>query len=1035
VALFFRRPDFMTLVEKLSDVRDFRKILETTVKEIGENYSADVCQIVLSNPLDGNFTSICEYVSNPEEVPEDLSSTTFPVQPEGGALGWLSVSRQMSLSSQEVDEIRIILANIADLLRYAQINDIVQRDTFRSAFMSEIINLMSLKMGLGDALFMVVNILGKALAVSRCVFICVDDSSQASTSEWKSYEYWQRERIEAAQEYGWPTKDSAVVAQTLLATVPIIVFEGQHNSFKTPVQEEMEFIGVRSQLSVALRSSIGVHGCIIVQQCESRHAWTRDEIDMVQNVADTVAEALAQLDEEKKTAEPIMRLYQRDVAETKEEGQKSIQEVRKALKSALGTTTIKKAQKSRGPESDSPPPPPAVARPLDFAPQVDAGGGAGEPADASTPLAQFSPSEIWTQAEMGTDAPAEPNYEEAYARAGYESELSYEVEATYTGEPNYEVEPGWGTAPGFETAGQEVEPGWGPPPGYEMGGFETAAQAEPGWETPPGYEMGDYAGAGQETEPGYGGEPSYETAAPEEAGLSYEVEPGYAGAEYEAAAGAEMEYAQESEPSYEVEPTADAGAQTSEPQLADLANLIEEQATQSEPPADKPYKGYLNSLLGNRRTGPRPGAWDIETSQDQPPPPSAPAGAGVFPAAPVTPAARTGPPTPAGPPAPGKLTANKLTARPLEATPPVPLPPVPHPPTPPQVPPVARPPLARTAPIQAETPAAPQHEAAPPAATPHPPRAPSKWGDLDSIQSPSVTTRPISDDWAQLNSIPTPTTGGKTGLGAMMMGKAKASAISGGSGLGQSLHKGGVKPPAPPPSFIEGPPIQMNEAEEAAAEARLKQILASSNPTSDYIFATPGVDMRLLGRIDGWISQIEPKDKYVSGHVHAVAEYATAVSRMLGLSADDQNTIRLAAIIHDVGKLGLPKMILQKPDEELSDTELVMSMNHTIDGAKLVEEFQELAFLAPIVLGHHEEYDGNGYPEGLAGDDIPLAARIIHVCNVYAELVSDLVYRAGIEPEQAQNTLIMGAGATYDPDIVQALIAAISQGLVPDRFN
>ena len=263
------------------------------------------------------------------------------------------------------------------------------------------------------------------------------------------------------------------------------------------------------------------------------------------------------------------------------------------------------------------------------------------------------------------------------------------------------------------------------------------------------------------------------------------------------------------------------------------------------------------------------------------------------------------------------------------------------------------------------------------------------------------------------------------------MGKAKALALAGSSSLGQSLHKGGVRPAAPA-NFVEGPPL---EVDEAAAEAKLKQILASSNPTSDFIFATPGVEMRLLGRIDGWISEIEPKDKYVNGHVRSVAEYSMAVARLLGLGTDDINMIRLAAIIHDVGKLGLPKMILQKPDEELSDTELVMSMNHTIDGAKLIEEFHELAPLAPSVLGHHEEYDGNGYPEGLAGEEIPLAARIIHVCGAYTELVTDLVYRAGLPPEQAQSMIAAAAGSTYDQDVVQALLYCISQGLVPERIT
>lgn len=937
----------MTLVEKLSDVRDFRKILETTVKEIGENYSSDVCQIILSNPLDTNFTSICEYVANPEEVQDDLPSTTFPLLLEGGGLGLLSVSRQGVLSQDEINEIRITLANIADILRYAQINDIVQRDTFRSAFMSEITNLMSYTtMGLGDALFMVVNILGKALSCSRCIFICVDDSH----SDWKSYEYFQRERVESAQAYGWPTKDSAIVSQTLLSAVPIVAFEGQQSSYKTPVQDEMEFIGVRSQISVAIRSSIGVHGAIIVQQCESRHAWTRDEMDIVQSVADTVAEALSQVDEDKRSMEPIMRLHQHEVAETKQTGQ-SLQDVRKALKGALGTTTIAKASSSKQPKAPEPAPAPPVVQPaaaadINFAPQEHM-----QPAAYAQDYTQQDPAYA-QQANAQGDYPQDP----AYAQQDF----------AYAQDPAY---------------AQQFAPsstGWG--------GVELEAPPEP-----------DYAAL----------DPSYVTDEP----VTQET-------------GSEM---------------------------GSLANMLE---TEAQAPISSPtapsaaegqqFKGVLGGLLGNQRAGGNASTpWDIETTAEQPPPPPAPMpGSMATPAQPAPPA----PPVAAPSATDSGSKWGNLDAIPTPGAPPAP--PVPRPPVGGMVPgdkPASKWGELESAPAPG-VPGGSSPLSVPPApptppAPPSPQRTASKWGDLDAIPGPGTrpaappSPAPAAPNAAEpppdsLNNIPTPPAA-KTGLGAMMMGKAKANAVAAqGAGLGQSFHKGGVKPPAPP-AFVEGPPIPIDDA---AAEAKLKSILAASNPTSDFIFATPGVDMRLLGRIDGWVSQVEAKDKHVHGHIRAVAEYSVAVARLLGLSAEEVNNIRLAAIVHDVGKLGLPLHILQKPDEELSDAELVMTMNHTIDGAKLVEGFPELAPLAPIILAHHEEFDGNGYPEGLSGEVIPLEARIIHACNAYVEMVGDLVYRAGMPPEQAQTNMMRGAGNTYDPNVVQALIACMSQGMVPPKF-
>lgn len=124
----------MEFVQKLSGVRDLKKILETTVKEIGETFGADCCQVMLSNPLDPNITSICEYrVAQLDEM-SGFPSVSLPLVLHGRTFGALSMSRRNDVSQEEVNAIRVVLGELGDLIRHAQINDIVQRDTFRDTF-------------------------------------------------------------------------------------------------------------------------------------------------------------------------------------------------------------------------------------------------------------------------------------------------------------------------------------------------------------------------------------------------------------------------------------------------------------------------------------------------------------------------------------------------------------------------------------------------------------------------------------------------------------------------------------------------------------------------------------------------------------------------------------------------------------------------------------------------------------------------------------------------------------------------------------
>lgn len=818
------------LVQKLAGVRDFKKILETAVKELGETYAADVSQIVLSNPLDNNQTSICEYKADQDIDPNDLPSMTFPLPLQGAGLGMLSLARREPMTENEINWIRITLAELCDIVRHAQINDVVQRDTFRETFLVEIGNVMNYSLGIGDALFMVVNILGKVLNSSRCLFICVDDSKAG----WKYYEYFQRESVSSCQEFAWPTKDSPIVARSLLTESPLILHEGNQNSYLTPVQEELSLLGVRSLLGVPLRSENATHGCIILQQCHSRHAWTRGEVDMVQNVADTVADALAKLPEEKKVREPIMRLHQREVGDTAGDSKESILAVRRALRGAMGGASIQSAQKT----SQQMPKPPVEAQPPAPAPAAPASGW------DSPPPAATSPAAAQQQTSFGVGGLADAIMNEA-------------EQAAQTGEGGASLNSLLGGLRG--TTGELLKPisSTPPPPVLPDSGA-------PSWDG--------------------------ETEAP----------------------------------------------------------------TDGEQPVsalDKWENLELDAI-------PTPGK------------------------------------APASPP-PATSTTDSWGDLDSIGT-------------------------AGSAPL-----AVPQQ---PPSAEPA-----SGWGDLDSIASPAAAKPADPGPWGNLDAIPTPASGSARGLGGAILSK-KTSNAAAASPLLASLHKDKTKfnqaQQQPSTEFIEGPPIELDDKE---AEAKLKQILESStNVTSDYIFGTNGLDPRMLGRIDGWISQVEQKDKYESGHAVPVAEYAQAIAKLIGMPQPEVDTVRLAAIVHDVGKLGLAANILQKAEEELSDTELLLIMKHPIDGSNLLEGFPELEHLAPIVLSHHEEYDGNGFPAGLSGEDIPFAARIIHVASSYHEMVTSSRGRKPLmTSEEAQQALRQGAGKAYDPNVVEAMIAVLQQGLVP----
>ena len=175
---------------------------------------------------------------------------------------------------------------------------------------------------------------------------------------------------------------------------------------------------------------------------------------------------------------------------------------------------------------------------------------------------------------------------------------------------------------------------------------------------------------------------------------------------------------------------------------------------------------------------------------------------------------------------------------------------------------------------------------------------------------------------------------------------------------------------------------------------------------------------------------IDAKDPYTKDHSTCVAKYSAALARAINLPEEEIDRIRLGALLHDVGKIGIPERVLQK-EGPLSDEEWVIMKQHpTIGAEKVLMPNASLRDLIPIVKYHHERIDGKGYPEGLSNGDIPLAAKIVAIADTYHALTSDRPYRKGMSIEKAVSILEEGAGSQWDADLVRTFISiAPSLGL------
>jgi putative nucleotidyltransferase with HDIG domain len=181
--------------------------------------------------------------------------------------------------------------------------------------------------------------------------------------------------------------------------------------------------------------------------------------------------------------------------------------------------------------------------------------------------------------------------------------------------------------------------------------------------------------------------------------------------------------------------------------------------------------------------------------------------------------------------------------------------------------------------------------------------------------------------------------------------------------------------------------------------------------------------VRRRAALKALLATIKAYDAYTGGHSERVARYAGIIAASLGLDGDRTDVIRKAGYVHDIGKICLPEWILNKPGP-LNEEERELIMKHPAMGASILSGRRGMDDVVPAVLHHHERWDGAGYPTGLAGDDIPLEARIVFVADAYDAMTSNRPYGRVLTPDEAAVELERCSEAEFDPQIVDALLLA-----------
>jgi len=190
-----------------------------------------------------------------------------------------------------------------------------------------------------------------------------------------------------------------------------------------------------------------------------------------------------------------------------------------------------------------------------------------------------------------------------------------------------------------------------------------------------------------------------------------------------------------------------------------------------------------------------------------------------------------------------------------------------------------------------------------------------------------------------------------------------------------------------------------------------------------------------LETLDSLALAVEGRDGVTAGHSHRVAHYATTLGEALELPSSARRDLQYGSLLHDIGKIGIPDAILNKPGK-LTEAEWTVMRQHPEIGARMVGGVEFLRPALPIILAHHERYDGRGYPHGLRADEIPLGARIFQIADALDAIVSDRPYRRGQTLDAALAEIRQHAGTQFDPLVVDTLERiAPSLELLPPTYG
>ncbi|MEW5829946.1 MAG: HD-GYP domain-containing protein, partial [Chloroflexota bacterium] len=181
--------------------------------------------------------------------------------------------------------------------------------------------------------------------------------------------------------------------------------------------------------------------------------------------------------------------------------------------------------------------------------------------------------------------------------------------------------------------------------------------------------------------------------------------------------------------------------------------------------------------------------------------------------------------------------------------------------------------------------------------------------------------------------------------------------------------------------------------------------------------------------LEGWAKALELRDKETEGHSRRVTAMTLTLARALGINSDELDNIRRGAILHDIGKMGIPDEILRK-EGSLTDEEWTIIYKHPVTAYNLLQPIKYLNGALDIPYCHHEKWDGSGYPRGLKGEDIPLAARIFTIADVWDALLSDRPYNKAWEKDRAIAYMQKKAGENFDPRLVAIFLGLVENGKI-----